>query len=112
MISNCQDNQIENECDKLLCKICYENNQKILLQCNHEICIKCLSNWYKTCPWCRTELKLSPDIIKKIKFNNQNNIDVDDDEDDIDSLSIFILSVVLPICCFVILIIYSIIYPS
>ena len=41
-----------------ICYICFENKEKLKLQCNHNICKECLISWIKSkynnkCPWCK-----------------------------------------------------------
>lgn len=50
--------------EKKKCKICFEKEDEILLNCNHSFCSGCLINWLnqkwqQTCPLCRNEIKLA-----------------------------------------------------
>jgi hypothetical protein len=77
IIDNPMDNTIENV-----------NNNKIKLECDHEYCKDCIKKWFKsikTCPMCRSESNMFPDIkatgvdFEFEEFNISNNIDDDDD---------------------------------
>ena len=52
-----------------LCGICYENDCKIITNCNHNYCVECLFKWYIfkniNCPFCREDLNLKDSIYIK-----------------------------------------------
>ena len=62
------------------CCICYNENYVVKTNCNHEICVDCLSKLYKPiCPICRNNLKNKlPKIILTLILKNStkkyNNI--------------------------------------
>lgn len=50
--------------DKELCDICYESiKNKVILECTHEVCLKCIINILKikslSCPMCRKKYDIS-----------------------------------------------------
>ena len=59
------------------CCVCYSDNYVTKTECNHLICIGCLSKINKLeCPLCRNKLKQIPNNFKdlrEIKNNNENN---------------------------------------
>ena len=60
-----------------ICKICFndtEINNFINLTCNHKLCKDCFQKWNKTCPWCRSVIK----IPKKIPIDNSNESEDED----------------------------------
>lgn len=61
--NNLQDNDCnsENINRNKICYICFENKEKLKLQCNHTICKECLISWIKSkynnkCPWCKQNI--------------------------------------------------------
>lgn len=41
----------------MTCCICYENNELLKINCNHNVCKKCVKNMFNTkCPICRKDL--------------------------------------------------------
>lgn len=68
----------EEECNKEIletCCICYNNALILFLNCNHIICLECITNIKKLCcPLCRAELSYLPKkIINIINSNNSIN---------------------------------------
>jgi hypothetical protein len=56
-------NNIDTDTDKQ-CKICFELDTNVLLNCNHKFCGVCLiQNKNNKCPLCRTEITNKTDII-------------------------------------------------
>ena len=54
------DDDIENN-NLSICYICFENKEKLKLECNHTICKECLISWIKSryknkCPWCKKNI--------------------------------------------------------
>jgi hypothetical protein len=57
-----------------LCCICYNDKLILFLNCNHVICLECITNIKKLCcPLCRTELSYLPIKIINIINNNTNS---------------------------------------
>jgi len=67
--------------DSSICYICFENKQKLKLECGHTICKECLitflkSSLHNNCPWCRRGIstkeikKLIPSESKRIFYTN------------------------------------------
>jgi hypothetical protein len=57
-----------------LCCICYNDKLTLFLNCNHVICLECITNIKKLCcPLCRTELSYLPIKIINIINNNTNS---------------------------------------
>lgn len=56
-----------------ICCICYNDNLTLSLNCNHIICLECITNIKKLCcPLCRTDLAYLPKKIVNIINNNGN----------------------------------------
>ena len=56
-----------------LCCICYNDKLTLFLNCNHIICLECITNIKKPgCPLCRVELSYLPKKIINIINNNDN----------------------------------------
>lgn len=58
------------------CKICYENDKDIRVEpCNHLLCTSCLVSWESQggqgCPYCRTEIKETVQIVMDLPRSNQ-----------------------------------------
>ena len=63
--------------DSSICYICFENKQKLKLECKHTICKECLVTFLKTsldnnCPWCRQNI--SAKQIQKLLPTEYNRI--------------------------------------
>jgi len=58
------------------CCICYESNNILTTECNHNICLHCIIKLRKIeCPYCRKQLDSLPDFIKnKITSNNLETV--------------------------------------
>ena len=57
-----------------ICKICFndtEINNFINLTCNHKLCKDCFQKWHKTCPWCRSVIKIKENTL----INDSNDSD-------------------------------------
>ncbi len=55
-----------------ICKICFNDTEIddfINLTCNHKLCKDCFQKWHKTCPWCRSVIK----IPKNTLIDNSND---------------------------------------
>ena len=83
-----------------ICKICFNDTEIddfINLTCNHKLCKDCFQKWHKTCPWCRSVIKIS----KNIPINNSNESEDELEDEDccndpkcqICKLFIFIISI-------------------
>ena len=69
---NKEDNINEEE-NKSICCICYNDKLTLSLNCNHIICLECITNIKKLCcPLCRTDLAYLPKKIVSIINNNGN----------------------------------------
>lgn len=67
------------------CCICNENNFVFNTECNHFICLQCITNLEQTvCPLCRKSLDNLPEKIKMMipAYQRTSNIIHDDSEDD------------------------------
>jgi len=64
------------------CSLCYESmSSKNLLECNHNVCLDCLSNLRKNeCPICRKELK-GEVITDEILCNILQRTEIDEHEE-------------------------------
>jgi hypothetical protein len=59
-----------------ICCICYNNSLTLFLNCNHIICLECITNIKKLCcPLCREELSYLPKKIVNIVNGNSNSND-------------------------------------
>ena len=57
-----------------ICCICYNNSLTLFLNCNHIICLECITNIKKLCcPLCRAELSYLPKKIVNIVNGNSND---------------------------------------
>jgi len=57
-----------------ICCICYNNSLTLFLNCNHIICLECITNIKKLCcPLCRAELSYLPKKIVNIVNGNSNS---------------------------------------
>jgi len=61
------------EIHETLCCICYNDKLTLFLNCNHIVCLECITNIKKLCcPLCRAELSYLPTKIINIIKNNSN----------------------------------------
>ena len=62
------------ELHETLCCICYNDKLTLFLNCNHIVCLECITNIKKLCcPLCRAELSYLPTKIINIINNNSNS---------------------------------------
>jgi hypothetical protein len=62
------------EIHETLCCICYNDKLTLFLNCNHIVCLECITNIKKLCcPLCRAELSYLPTKIINIINNNSNS---------------------------------------
>lgn len=60
-----------------LCCICYNKNLTLFLNCNHVICLECITNIKKLCcPLCRAELSYLPKKIINIINSDSTNLGI------------------------------------
>ena len=94
----------DSEIHSTICYICFENKQKLKLECNHSICKECLITFLKTnlannCPWCRKNI--SNKEIKKLLPSESKHIFICNCKNFLNSIKDY---------CFIFLIIFIIIY--
>ena len=75
--NNTIDSPNDSSNDSSICYICFENKQKLKLECEHTICKECLitflkSSLHNNCPWCRQNI--STEQVKKLLPSEYNRI--------------------------------------